>query len=874
MNTVLFKALKRTLFLLVVAVLAVGVIAAQLSRTEAADRSIVRIRLSIGTPTSFSFSLNGNYSIEGMSNVSLASGSYTVRIESGTLRLSNGSTVVASGSTIKINELAPLSGTHNLASIRTTNYGTNNYRGSFEFRISSGAIVLINHIYLEYYLYGVVPHEMSNSWPIEALKAQAVTARTYAVRYMGSGTFDLIDTSANQVYKGFNPSHANAIKAVDDTSRVVLKSGSELVQTYYAASNGGHVDIPQHVWSASAALKPYHITKADPYDTANTWSVQEVLIFPKTMSGSGGIRHQVMNSGSMVAGSATRSGNAELFFRASALPAVAASGYIAGVTSDIQIQGISRITPHTYAGNHGLPDFTGGNNCVVYSRADVTMTVLAYRFASAAEQRQTGSAYVQEPVTVTFTINLDTLRSSSSSYRSFDNTSLRLFVVEETGTSWNIYNRRHGHGVGMSQRGAQTQAREGRTYQQILQFYYPGTTFDTLSIAPPALGTPGSGSAAANATVVNCINFVNVRSTPSTQFAAIGRAFANSRITVTAPFVNAEWHKIDFGGIEAYIFAFYVQIDSPAQTPAPTEPPAETPVPEPTPEPTETPTETPQKPRIQQNGTVSASTLNIRTGPGTMHTVLGRFTRNNSVEIVEAFAAPEWHRIWHNNQTSYVFANYIRLQNQINIEATGVVTSSVLNIRSGAGTQHAALGQFRKGDKVSIITVSAQKDWHRILHNGSAAFVHASYVRIDGASGATPPSGGSTGGSPAAAYATVNANKLNLRQGANTSSRIINTLSRGAVVQMLEQGGQWHKVRYGGIEGFMSAQYLRASSAVFGTVNASALNVRSRASKSSAVLGKLSRNDVVEVTERGRTWHKIKFKTSTAYVYAQYIKLP
>ena len=244
------------------------------------------------------------------------------------------------------------------------------------------------------------------------------------------------------------------------------------------------------------------------------------------------------------------------------------------------------------------------------------------------------------------------------------------------------------------------------------------------------------------------------------------------------------------------------------------------------------------------------------------------------MEIVEAFASPEWHKIWHNDQIAYVFADYVKLQNEIKIEATGVITASVLNIRSGPGTSFAALGQFGKGDKVSIITANAEKDWHKILHNGSAAYVHASYVRIDGTSGTNPPSGGSTGGSPTAVYATINANKLNLRQDANTSSRIINTLSRGDVVQILEQGGEWHKVRYGGTEGYMFAQYLKASSAVFGTVNANVLNVRSGASTSSAVLGKLSRNDVVEVTERGSAWHKIKYKTSTAYVYAQYIKFP
>jgi len=438
LNTPLSKALKRTLFLLVVAVLVLGVIAAQFGHTEAADKSVVRIRLSIDTTTSFSFSLNGNYSINGNPDISLASGSYTVRLESGTLRLYSGSSVIASGSSIKITELMPPASGMNLASIRTTRYGTNNYRGDIEFRISSGAITAINHIYLEYYLYGVVPHEMSNSWPIEALKAQAVTARTYAVRYMGSGTFDLNDTSSNQVYKGFNPAHDNAIRAVNETAKTVLKCGNELVPTYYAASNGGFVSIPQHVWSASSAIRPYHVTMLDPYDTRNTWSMQEVLIFPKAITSSNRIAYQYMSSGSMVAGSSTLSGNAERYFKILALPAAASKGYIAAVTDDIEIQGINRMVAHTYAGNHGIPDYTGTNSSLFFRFADVTMTVLAYRYATPQEELETGSALIREPVTVDFTISFDKLKESGGLYRAFENSSLRAVVVEETATSWHI----------------------------------------------------------------------------------------------------------------------------------------------------------------------------------------------------------------------------------------------------------------------------------------------------------------------------------------------------------------------------------------------------------------------------------------------------
>ena len=890
MNTTLFKTLKRIMFLLVVAVLVVGIAAAQLDHAKAADKSIVRIRLSIETTTSFSFSLNGNYAISGRPDINLASGTYNVKLQSGTLNLYRGSTLICSGSSIKIVELMPPAGAVNTASIKTTRYGTNNYRGDIEFRINGSAIMAINHIYLEYYLYGVVPHEMSNTWPMEALKAQAVTARTYAVRNMSSGTFDMGDTSSHQVYKGYNPSLSNAIKAVDETSKQVLKSGNEMVQTFYAASNGGYVDIPQHVWSASAALKPYHIIKEDPYDTANAWSSQEVLIFPKNMTGSNRIRYQYMSSGNMLDGSSTYSSNAERYIKISALPAVAAQGYIANVSSDITIQSISRIQAHTYVGNHGLKDHAGENKCVCFKNADITMTVLANRNATPQEEMQTGSALVNEPVTINFTINLERLDESGGTYQSFANTSLRLFVVEETGTSWNIYHRRYGHGVGMSQRGAQTQAREGRTYRQILEFYYPNTSLETLNIAPPVLPSTG-GVDTGNATVVNCVNYVNVRSTPSTAYAAIGKAFAGSRITVTQPFAAAEWHKIDFGGIDAYIFAYYVQIDDPApsQTPEPSPTPTESaePMPtgtdEPTDLPTETPTEpppqtpeptTPQNPVISQTGQVTVSSLNVRSGPGTSHGLVGRLSKDQIVQVIQANAAAQWHKIWYNNQECYVFADYIKLDNEV--EAIGVVTASVLNVRSSPGTSQAAIGSLSKGEQVDIIKQNDSPGWHKILYNGEAAYVHADYISVNGSGGSGGSDGPGSGGgtAPQAVFATVNANRVNMRQTAGLSGRILNTLSRGETVQVLEQGGEWHKIKHGGTEGYMFAQYLDISSVTYGTVTVATLNVRSSASTSSAILGKLSKNDVVEITQRGTTWHKIKYKSGSAYVYASYIKLP
>ncbi len=872
MNTSLQKTLKRILSLLIVAVLAVGVLAAHFDTARAADNSIVRIKLSIGTPTSFDFSLSGNYGIEGDAGKSLGSGSYTVKAEGGTLNLYLGGARVCSGGSFKIVEKQPNSGTYNYATIKTTTYGTNSYRGNLEFRLNGSSIMLINHIYLEYYLYGVVPHEMSNTWPLEALKTQAVSARTYALRYMGGSTYDMVDTATNQVYKGYNPANTNAIRAVDETGRQVLKCNGQLVQTYYAASNGGSVDIPQHVWSSSAPLLPYHVIQADPYDVQNTWSEQEVLIFPKNGSA---VSYRYMSEGNMVAGSGTYSANAERYLKIMALGPVAAQGYIAGVTSDLTIAGVSRITPHTYEGNHGLPDATGASNCVVFQKADVTMTVLANRRATPEEEIATGQGFIQAPVTVTFTIDMHEFDNSGGLYQAFGNTSLRLFVVEETGDSWNIYQRRYGHGVGMSQRGAQTRAKAGQTYDQILTFYYPNTYLETLNIQPPALETPSGGADTSNATVINCTNYVNVRSTPSTQYPAIGKALAGSRITVTQANAAEGWHKINFGGIEAYISTQYVQIDAPPTAPpteTPTAPPAETPTPPPA-EPTPTPISS--KPPIAQTGTVSVNELYIRSGPGTSYTKLGAYKKGDSVEIIEAGPAKGWHKIWYQNAVAYVYADYVKLPSQQTVTATGVITASVLNVRSGPGTSYAKVATLSKGNKVDILTVKATADWHKILYKGSVAYVHVSYVRVDGAGGNT---GGGTGGSGntggvAASYATVNASRLNFRKTASESGAIITTLSRGAVVQVLEPGGTWTKVKYGGNEGYMATRYLKASTATYGTITAGELNVRSSASTSSSVLGKLGKGDVVEISSKGGSWHKIKYKSSTAYVYAAYVKV-
>src|SRR5699024_953626 len=99
--------------------------------------------------------------------------------------------------------------------------GLCDYMGNMEISVAGSGMQLINHIYIEDYLYGVLPYEMPNSWELEALKAQAIAARSLAASWIKSNKepYDVVDTVNNQVYKGYNAGAKRCIQAVNETSK-------------------------------------------------------------------------------------------------------------------------------------------------------------------------------------------------------------------------------------------------------------------------------------------------------------------------------------------------------------------------------------------------------------------------------------------------------------------------------------------------------------------------------------------------------------------------------------------------------------------------------------------------------------------------------
>jgi stage II sporulation protein D len=130
------------------------------------------------------------------------------------------------------------------------------YRGALRVRLSATAIV-VNELGLDAYLRGVVPLEMPSSWPTEALRAQAIAARSYAAHRLhpATGTFDLYDDTRSQVYRGVEGEAATTNKAIADTAGIVVKSGSSIANAMFHSTGGGATEHNENVFvSASGAI--------------------------------------------------------------------------------------------------------------------------------------------------------------------------------------------------------------------------------------------------------------------------------------------------------------------------------------------------------------------------------------------------------------------------------------------------------------------------------------------------------------------------------------------------------------------------------------------------------------------------------------------
>jgi len=158
-----------------------------------------------------------------------------------------------------------------LAGTEPLQLGPRRYRGSFRIDVTNGKLRTINVVDLESYLKGVVPAEMPHTWAIEALKGQAVVARSYALATRKTGQpFDLYPDTRSQMYLGVDHEYPSTSLAVEQTTGQVVLYQGKVATTYFSSSSGGRTAAIQDAW-ANAKPVPYLVSVPDPYDTISPY---------------------------------------------------------------------------------------------------------------------------------------------------------------------------------------------------------------------------------------------------------------------------------------------------------------------------------------------------------------------------------------------------------------------------------------------------------------------------------------------------------------------------------------------------------------------------------------------------------------------------
>ena len=339
------------------------------------------------------------------------------------------------------------------------------FYGGFTFeRINGGDSTVVNVVNLDDYVKGVIPYEMSPSWPIEALKAQAVAAKNYALgKKAGSSHnktyhFDICTTTDCQVYRGVGGANANSNQAVDEVSgKFVYYNGKLATQTVYSSSHGGASEDAKNIWGTD---HPYLKGVIDPYE-ADVADIAGNYKWTKTYTADA-LKARLQEKGIVL--------NGDL---------------------------VNFTTKKSETGNviaFTVTDTTGKNYTVSRDKVRTYLNVNSIHFdvtVSGGDLSAPGYTIAERPGTVSdlttqYAISGDGTVSavSDGAYAITGDGVVKLEPAPgaPTGTGKNaVYTFKGtgwGHSVGMSQWGAYAMAKRGFGYEDILKFYFTGITVE------------------------------------------------------------------------------------------------------------------------------------------------------------------------------------------------------------------------------------------------------------------------------------------------------------------------------------------------------------------------------------------------------------
>ncbi|MCL2188545.1 MAG: SpoIID/LytB domain-containing protein [Defluviitaleaceae bacterium] len=331
--------------------------------------------------------------------------------------------------------------------------GTSTYRGIIALRPANRLLTAINILCPEEYLWGVIPAEMSPSWHIQALMAQAVAARSYLISRAleaphAAQAFHLCDTTCCQVFRGAGLEHENTTLAVNATRGTLIFHNNEVISAVYFSSSGGATANSEDVW---VEARPYlravlDVNEHQPMEWTRTFTWAEINTLLATL-------------------------NVNI-----------------GTPTGVTVTGVGlggRVNSLTITGTNGQHTLTGDRIRTFFNpSAGGMLQSNNFQILDGATQQQIavwvydGVNVRSAPLSGLHTLNQNEIAVQIQEAYVFDGTALRR--VQHTaqtitgGAGVTFVGRGWGHGVGMSQHGAEGMARLGFTYRQILMHYYMG----------------------------------------------------------------------------------------------------------------------------------------------------------------------------------------------------------------------------------------------------------------------------------------------------------------------------------------------------------------------------------------------------------------
>lgn len=324
-------------------------------------------------------------------------------------------------------------------------YQKRTYPEALRFVINQDGLCVINDVDVETYLRGVLPKEMSPSFPLESLKAQAVASRGFALankkKFVKKG-YQLDDTTSSQVYHGMKVWDARTDFAIAETRGLIPVYEGHVADTIFHATSGGHTESSAGVWGGENV--PYMRGHEDPYSintTAANWSVEKTASdVRKTLE--------------------------------AAYPSL---GEMQSIRISERLEG-RRVKKIELRGTKSSTLISGDKFRSLFGSTKIKSTWFDFGRGNTQEApsqktilTKTGRRPAKNEEKVLTAKGLTTRLFGTSPEN------LKVYRFDEPLV---VKGKGYGHGVGMSQYGAVEMAKQGKNFQEILTFYYPGITIE------------------------------------------------------------------------------------------------------------------------------------------------------------------------------------------------------------------------------------------------------------------------------------------------------------------------------------------------------------------------------------------------------------